>query len=97
MPGIAENSTEPFDYCPRFPRETQNGYALKMLQKPTLYSPVNLSQDTLDWFQSITYGHKRLHQDEGYRKSIASRMSPAPLGRPHVHFDVEPTSEPSKP
>jgi hypothetical protein len=52
---------------------------------------VELSQETLDWLQSLTDGHKRIYEDEELRKSIDARNYSVPVRRPHVDFDIEPS------
>jgi hypothetical protein len=52
----------------------------------------HLNQTTLDWFQSMTDSHKRMYNDETYRKSISARTALRPL-RIRVDFDVEPDSK----
>lgn len=49
-----------------------------------------LSSETHAWFQRMTDSHKKMYQDEEYRKSIEARLYSVSTLRPHVDFDVEP-------
>jgi hypothetical protein len=52
----------------------------------------DLNQTTLDWFQSMSNSHKRMHNDETYRKFISARTASRSL-RIRVDFDVESDSK----
>jgi hypothetical protein len=58
---------------------------IKHIDKPSFV----LSKNTLKWFQRMTNSHKRIYNDEEFRRQLTARMISFPMRRLIVDFDIE--------